>query len=362
MAASIKLVASILSLVSVGIAEQPAWAQCDGSGWTDSTTCVSGTYCSSANPYYWQCVPGGATPAPGTTSTTSGWITSITKTSAASTPSASITGTKYMFIFGDSYTATNGFNGFNANGAHPSASNPIGNPSLPGSTFSGGYNWVGDVLTKYKTSTTLGYNFAVGGATVDNTIVKGSTSSDLVTQVQSWSSAVGSKPSWAPWAGDNAIAGGFFGINDIFNQFWDNATPPYASLAKRYMDEYQILYNAGVRNFFVITVPPLQYTPIVLNQSSAGRTRMQQFVEAFNAQLISAFNSFKASKSDITVAAVVDSQTPFMTAINSPSAYGARDASCTGNGCLWYDTIHPNPTIQDLLAQAVANALKGSFF
>jgi hypothetical protein len=165
-----------------------------------------------------------------------------------------------MVASGDSYTATNGFNGFNANGAHPSESNPIGNPALPGSTFSGGYNWVGDVLAKYKTSTTLGYNFAVGGATVDNTIVKGSTSSDLVTQVRSWSSTVGGKPSWAPWAGDNAIAGGFFGINDIFNQFWDNKTPPYASLAQRYMDEYQILYNAGVRNFFVITVPR-EYPP-----------------------------------------------------------------------------------------------------
>ncbi|KAI0396818.1 carbohydrate-binding module family 1 [Xylariaceae sp. FL0594] len=361
MAPSMKLIAGILSLASVGVAEQPVWQQCGGIGWMGETTCVSGTYCSTINPYYSQCIPGAATTAPGSTTTTT-TLTTVTKSTATSTPTAGVSGTKYMFIFGDSYTATNGFNGFNANGAHPSASNPIGNPALPGSTFSGGYNWVGDVLTKYKTSTTLGYNFAVGGATVDNSIVKGSTSSDLVTQVGSWSGSLSSKPSWAPWASGNAIAGGFFGINDIFNQFWDNKTPPYTSLAQRYMSQYQVLYNAGVRNFFLITVPPLQYTPIILGQSADGRSRMQKSVEDYNSALVSAFNSFKASKSDIAVAAVVDSKTPFMTAINNPSAYGARDASCYGSGCLWYDNLHPATAIQDLLAQAVASALKGSFF
>lgn len=106
----------------------------------------------------------------------------------------------------------------------------------------------------------------------------------------------------------------------------------------------------------------MQYLPIILGQSAAGRTRMQQSVEAFNAQLTSAFASFKASKSDLGVAVVVDSKTPFMTAINNPSAVGARDATCTGNGCLWYDNIHPGSGVQNLLAQAVANAMKGSFF
>src|SRR4051812_19267316 len=75
--------------------------------------------------------------------------------------------TKYLFIFGDSYTAT----GFNPSGAKPSPANPIGNPALPGSTFSGGWDWPGYLVTAFNTSQTLAYNFAVGGATVDSNLV-----------------------------------------------------------------------------------------------------------------------------------------------------------------------------------------------
>lgn len=57
-------------------------------------------------------------------------------------------GTKYLFIFGDSYTAT----GFDINGAKPTTSNPIGNPDLPGWTSSGGLNWPGYLATEFNTS------------------------------------------------------------------------------------------------------------------------------------------------------------------------------------------------------------------
>ncbi|KAJ1566445.1 hypothetical protein HK096_001432 [Nowakowskiella sp. JEL0078] len=37
---------------------QALYAQCGGIGWTGSTCCVSGSFCSVLNPYYFQCVPG----------------------------------------------------------------------------------------------------------------------------------------------------------------------------------------------------------------------------------------------------------------------------------------------------------------
>ncbi|KAI1867382.1 uncharacterized protein JN550_007113 [Neoarthrinium moseri] len=249
------LVSGLVGAAAVASAQQSQWGQCGGTGWTGDTSCISGAYCSSVNPYYYQCVPG--TAAPSGTSTTSVAVstTATTKTSSAASATSTISGNKYIFIFGDSYTATNSFSGFNPNGAHPSSSNPIGNPALPGSTFSGGYNWVGYLLTKYNTSLTLGYNFAVGGATVDKSIVKGSTTTDFVTQVTQWQNNLANKPSWSPWTSDNAIAGAFFGINDLLGEYWDGKTPPYSTIISKYMTEFQLLYNAGVRNFFVVTVP-----------------------------------------------------------------------------------------------------------
>ncbi|KAI0020471.1 GDSL lipase/esterase [Xylariomycetidae sp. FL0641] len=267
---------------------------------------------------------------------------------------------QYMFIFGDSYTATNSYSGFTPSAGWPSESNPIGNPALPGSTFSGGANWVGDLLTDYATTTTLGYNFAVGGATVDNSIVEGSTSTDFVTQVQAWSQYLATPPSEAPWTADTAIAGAFFGINDLLGAYWAGQTPPYSEIVSQYMAQFQTLYDAGVRNFFVMTVPPLEDIQIVHGDSTVAG-----YVDEYNSELSAALDSFASSNADIGVAVVVDTSSAFETAVSNPSAYGAPDATCTntdGTSCLWYDTIHPGEAIQDLFAQAVASALEGSFF
>ncbi|KAL9715274.1 Beta-glucosidase cel3A [Leucoagaricus gongylophorus] len=49
-------------------AQQPAWAQCGGIGWTGGTTCVSGSVCTEINEFYFQCIPGSSTP-PSSTNT-----------------------------------------------------------------------------------------------------------------------------------------------------------------------------------------------------------------------------------------------------------------------------------------------------
>ncbi|KAG8724647.1 hypothetical protein FRC09_016192 [Ceratobasidium sp. 395] len=78
-----KQFASLISLlVAAGYvsAQQGAWAQCGGKGWTGGTTCVSGYTCTYSNDYYSQCLPGTAGP---TTSTTKGSGPSSTTTSTA---------------------------------------------------------------------------------------------------------------------------------------------------------------------------------------------------------------------------------------------------------------------------------------
>ncbi|KAI1262783.1 hypothetical protein F5Y18DRAFT_418657 [Xylariaceae sp. FL1019] len=71
----------VVGICAVGAAsaQQAAWGQCGGVGWTGATTCQSGYYCNSQNDYYSQCIPGTAT----TTAATS--ITTATATSTTGT-------------------------------------------------------------------------------------------------------------------------------------------------------------------------------------------------------------------------------------------------------------------------------------
>ncbi|KAF2497543.1 glycoside hydrolase [Lophium mytilinum] len=48
----------VLSLTAVAVAQQAAYGQCGGNGWSGGTTCVSGYYCRFSSDYYSQCVPG----------------------------------------------------------------------------------------------------------------------------------------------------------------------------------------------------------------------------------------------------------------------------------------------------------------
>lgn len=63
------LLALAAAIVAPAFAQQPAWAQCGGIGWTGGTTCVSGYTCKYSNDYYSQCVPGTASPTQAPTTT-----------------------------------------------------------------------------------------------------------------------------------------------------------------------------------------------------------------------------------------------------------------------------------------------------
>src|SRR3989337_2759760 len=73
----------------------------------------------------------------------------------------------YLITFGDSYSQT----GFDVTLSKPSAANPLGNPSYPGWTSSGGPNWIGYLVKDYNASSLYSYNFAYGGATVNASLV-----------------------------------------------------------------------------------------------------------------------------------------------------------------------------------------------
>ncbi|TFK43956.1 hypothetical protein BDQ12DRAFT_731910 [Crucibulum laeve] len=56
------LVFGSLFLALAANAQQAAWGQCGGQGWTGATTCVSGYTCTYSSNWYSQCLPGTAAP------------------------------------------------------------------------------------------------------------------------------------------------------------------------------------------------------------------------------------------------------------------------------------------------------------
>jgi endoglucanase len=84
-------------LAAVAQAQQTAYGQCGGIGWTGQTTCVSGYYCYYNNAYYSQCIPGsgGATTSTkAATTTTKAGTTTTTATSAV----AGATGFRWLGV------------------------------------------------------------------------------------------------------------------------------------------------------------------------------------------------------------------------------------------------------------------------
>jgi hypothetical protein len=104
----------------------------------------------------------------------------------------------------------------------PAVGNPLGNPTYPGWTATGGENWVDYVTTQYNKSLVLTYNYAYGGATIDAALVPPYTSTvkSLTDQVNQFLSGAGKKPAATPWTSSNSLFSIWIGINDIGNTFY----------------------------------------------------------------------------------------------------------------------------------------------
>ncbi|KAH6695722.1 fungal cellulose binding domain-containing protein [Plectosphaerella plurivora] len=275
------------------------------------------------------------------------------------------TGTKYFFNFGDSYSQT----GFNINGQKPTASNPFGNPPVPGWTASGGLNWVGFMASEYNAGDVRTFNFAYGGATTD---------ADLVTpyapEVLSFEDqvdlfldnvAVSPKPEWAPWTAANSIAGVWIGVNDVGNTFWlPDLQVKTQTIIDRYFELLQSLYDAGLRNFVLLSVPPTNRAPAFWNQGPDTSNMVANGIDLYNTALETALNEFKTANAGVT-SWLIDTAAPFNQALDNPTEYGSPDATCwkeDGVSCLWFNDYHPGIEINRLVGAEVARVVGAPFF
>jgi hypothetical protein len=113
---------------------------------------------------------------------------------------------------GDSYSQT----GFDPTLSLPSSSNPLGNPTFPGYTTSGGPNWIGYYITQYNSSPVYSYNFASGGATTDAKLVTpvASTVLSFVDQVNLYLKS-SKTAGFTKWNAANSILAVWIGVNVI---------------------------------------------------------------------------------------------------------------------------------------------------
>ncbi|KAI0486343.1 carbohydrate esterase family 16 protein [Xylaria cf. heliscus] len=256
---------------------------------------------------------------------------------------------------GDSYSTTNSWVGSTA----PSTSNPIGNPSFPGVTTSGGLNWVGQAIAKQNTSLIFAYDLAVTGATTDKEIVDTYAQYNFDDQVETLFSTY-LTGSLAPWesTGD-VMAAVWVGINDVGESFWKGVSAPIETILDRYFGLLDTLYADGLRNYVLFTIPPFDRAPAIIYQSATSVASLQSDIKTYNAELASRLATFKSKHSDVT-AQLFDTTPTFTTILNNPTAYGASDATCVngdGTSCLWADTYHPGLVIHEHLAEALVKAV-----
>ncbi|KAJ5131063.1 CAZyme family CE16 [Penicillium bovifimosum] len=254
----------------------------------------------------------------------------------------------FFFTFGDSYTMTS----FDVGGTQPTAKKPMGNPALGTGTTTGGINWVGDLTTVNNASLVLSYNHAVGGASIDNSLVNTNVD-DMVTQVGVFETTYSEKPASAPWSSENAVFGFWIGINDIGWAWSSNeASLLVPKLMARYKALAEQIYTNGGRKFLFLNVPAVSRSPQILNQGADAANGHAAWVTAYNTGLKAMVDDFIASNSGTTT--VLYDTWNFMTKIlDAPATYGFSDATCVnadGVSCVWWNDYHPGYKYHQLQA------------
>ncbi|KAJ3826099.1 hypothetical protein F5880DRAFT_1457675, partial [Lentinula raphanica] len=267
------------------------------------------------------------------------------------------TAQNYWFSFGDSYTQT----GFLTNLTLPTPGNPLGNPTYPGYTATGGANWLDFDTTTYNNSLVLTYNYAYGGATIDSGLVAPfePTVLSVTDQVNEFLGTAGSPSEpveTTAWTSENSLFSIWIGINDLGNSYYlsDNRTsfdttllnaefalvqklpisnPRTAIMISNRLFDYS---DVGARNFLFLNVPPTDRSPLMLAQSTEAQEMLKANILDFNSQLAEFIDEFKASNSGVTTF-LWDANAAFTTILDDPTAYGFIDAVSYGTdvGYFW---------------------------
>ncbi|PLB46113.1 hypothetical protein P170DRAFT_449643 [Aspergillus steynii IBT 23096] len=237
----------------------------------------------------------------------------------------------------------------------------MGNPSLGQGTTADGINWVGYLTTEYNASVVMNYNLAAYGATVDDAVVDGK-SKDLVYQVTSDFNdyyCLSLEPS-REWRPDTTLFGIWIGINDVLLSYMrDDPLEMISRILQSYLAVLDHLHECGARHFLLLNVPPTDRTPQMRWFEYWQRERHREVVVEFNRQLQAAVVGWRMTHRDSTMA-LYDSWSLMTEILDNPQIYGFEDGECMGQGCVWWDDLHPTSEFHRLLADDLATYLSQS--
>ncbi|KAG8983884.1 hypothetical protein FRB94_010463 [Tulasnella sp. JGI-2019a] len=261
---------------------------------------------------------------------------------------------KYLFIFGDSYSAVGFRPTFKNDNSEPTEEKPIG-VDWPGYTWSDDQPiWVNHLINIYAEKTLLVYDYAEGGHRVLN----------VAMQVRkSFLRGAGRKDRDNAWTAEDSLFVTWVGINDIAGPI--NVDQMLDTLFEL-QDE---IYKAGVRNFLLFNIPPLpkQKKPSAMLERVADRRTLWNDLLS---QKLAIFAKTHPGSSTF----LFDAHSLFTRILESPESFGfsvdldsgadmdgsiGPDVGMSMDGVIWCDHIHPTTVTHKIIAREVAKYMTG---
>lgn len=90
-------------------------------------------------------------------------------------------------------------------------------------------------------------------------------------------------------------------------------------------------------------ITAIQESPLMLEQGSEAGASEAVVITQYSTLLAKNLANFTSVNTGVT-AKLVNTTTPFQTALDNPTAYGAANATCfddDGTTCLWFNNYHP---------------------
>lgn len=254
---------------------------------------------------------------------------------------------------GDSYSAT----GFDITDDRPlpSPENPLGNPPFPGHTWAVGPNWVSHLTSTFNRSLILTYNFAYGGATISDDLVPSTSPIEipsLATQIRH--QFLPRTGTWTPTqrTAENSIYFLWVGINDVIRgpgEVLSHQMAPagpteggqrggtvdtwklLVDLMHQEVDRYmslldQLFHAASARRFIIMSVPPIDRSPAILQNPDAARKTVKALVSVFNSLLEQRVEAWKMAKRGAEVE-WYDTGRLFHDIMDRPGKWGFKNAT-----------------------------------
>ncbi|KAM0752279.1 hypothetical protein T439DRAFT_204744 [Meredithblackwellia eburnea MCA 4105] len=271
--------------------------------------------------------------------------------------------TKYIFAFGDSYSASNWH-----------IEKGLLSPD-DGVTTANGPNWIQHLSRTFNDSNILLRDMAANGASIDNDLIAITDhETGVAQQIAKFEKHLSPPPDEIPWQGTNTLFSIWVGINDCDLSYerpnqrgWHNREfKVWRSLMEK-------LYSRGARHFLFMTVPPTYASPLYF-----GRGDLKEAILDYNKVLRMNALRFQDDHPDAVVlfhdahtsfSLILDNanQEGFKKTLESCPAYRRGTPSLTTfyaeceyavNEYFWTDDLHPSSPVHKLLARRIVEFLR----